>query len=143
MVGVEGCESTSIPDTVGVGVDFGRIETGTEKDMTIFCSGPEPLVVDIQRYIVGNIGVADPSSPISSPSASKATGVGRSSAVARALRLPLGRDCFLRSRFIVSAYHEYGRISTSHTYASESALLFRPLVSFQRGSCVCVLSPLF
>ena len=113
MAGVEDCESTSIPDTVGVGVDFGRIESGTEKDMTIFGSGPEPLVVDIQRYIVGNIGVADPSSPISSPSASKATGVGRSSAVARAFRLPLGRDCFLRSRFIVSAYHEYGRISTA------------------------------
>ena len=63
--------------------------------------------VDIQRYIVGITGAGAPSSPssisASAPSLEAAIGVGRSSAVDKALRLPLARDCFFNRRLIVSA----------------------------------------
>ena len=87
----------------------GIADTGTEKLSNIFGSAllPKAFVVEIHRYVVGRMGVEDPSSP-SSPSTSsiEAAGTGRSSAVERALRLPLARDCFLRRRLIVSAWKE-------------------------------------
>lgn len=91
-----------------VGCD--HTEIGTENVMSIRRSS-EPsvagtFVVDIQRYIVGGAGVwllmSSPSSMSSCPFPTP--GVGRSSAVDNALRLPLPRDCFLSRRLMVSAF---------------------------------------
>lgn len=93
---------------VGESTTFGgSADTGTQKEIIILGSDPADesgsLVVEIQRYIFGGTGNTEPSSAPSSASASRAIGVGRSSAVARAFRFPRGRVCFFRRRLIVSA----------------------------------------
>jgi hypothetical protein len=125
---------------------WGRADIGTEKDMTIWrsatVSSPEILVVDNQRYMVGSVGSTEPSST-SSPSAIKATGVGRSSAVANAFLLPLGRDCFLSRRLMVSACKFVKYMSTRRAQEQTQPLPSRLLVSSRRDSYVYEPFPLF
>lgn len=97
----------------------GRKDCGTENDNDMcLVSSPVSIVVvlrredDTQRYITGAGGVCDscPFSSSGSRNSSAPAGalVGvRSSAVASAFLLFLGRDCFLRSRLIVSAYGKF------------------------------------
>lgn len=127
-----GLVSTSMASGVGAG-GCGSTETGTEKDSTMRGSSSSPVgafVVDIQRYMVGKIGVCVPvSSPPSSPYPSwPPPAVERSSAVASAFRFPLARDCFLRRRLIVSACETIRRATHEASHKDAHLLILQLLL---------------